>query len=75
MMVSGDPEVEEVRISLRLTVSIYQAERGAPGNAYDWCRKSAQWHGSVLIGPGELAVEKHENAWFVSRTHRPHGCD
>ncbi len=63
-MVSGDKD----RISLREAVSIYQAECGAPENAYDWYRKTAQRHGCVSIGPGELAAEKHENTWFVSRT-------
>jgi hypothetical protein len=67
-MTAGNRDPRDLSlISLREAVSKYQAESGAPGNAYDWYRRSAQRYGSVSIGPGEIATQKIKNAWHVSR--------
>jgi hypothetical protein len=67
MSLAGGATPSEDRISLRIAVQAYRAEYGAPANAYDWYRRSAQRYGSVSIGPGEVPAVKVGNVWFVSR--------
>ena len=52
-------------MKLKEAIEIYKKEKGAPGNAYDWYRRSAKEHGKVYIGKKDLDAFKIGNTWHI----------
>ncbi len=52
-------------MKLKEAIEIYQREKGAPSNAYDWYRRSAKDNGEVYIGNISIDAVKIGNQWYI----------
>ncbi|KKK90682.1 hypothetical protein LCGC14_2720560 [marine sediment metagenome] len=52
-------------MKLKKAIEIYKKEKGAPGNAYDWYRRSAKERGKVYIGKKHIDAFNIGNQWHV----------
>jgi len=52
-------------MKLKEAIEIYKKENGAPGNAYNWYRRSAKESGKVYIGKKHLDAFKIGNQWHI----------
>lgn len=58
-------EVQIDNMKLKEAIEIYKKEKGPPGNAYDWYRRSAKHEGKVFIGKKYIDAFKIGNTWHV----------
>lgn len=76
----ADQEASDFTLPLRTAVARFRLEPGAPGNAYDWYRRTAQRGESLTFGdhrqlvPGATtavtAAKSATAGWWTSRRLR-----